>query len=67
MARPPLLFTENETNNRRLFGTANASPYVKDGINDFVVLGKQEAVNPSKTGTKAAALYHATLRPARNP
>ena len=60
-ARPPLLFTENETNNQRLFGTANASPYVKDGINDFVVSGKQDAVNPSQTGTKAAAHYHATI------
>ena len=57
----PLLFTENETNNQRLFGTANASPYVKDGINDFVVLGNQDAVNPGKTGTKAAAHYHATI------
>ena len=52
-----LLFTENETNNQRIFGTANPSPYAKDGINDFVVLGKQDAVNPGKTGTKAAALY----------
>jgi hypothetical protein len=58
---PPLLFTENETNNRRLFGTANASPYVKDGINDFIVSGKQDAVNPSQTGTKAAASYHANI------
>ena len=48
-ARSPLLFTENETNNQRLFGTANASPYVKDGINDFVVSGRQDAVNPSQT------------------
>ena len=60
-ARAPLLFTDNETNNQRLFGTANASPYVKDGINDFIVSGKQDAVNPSQTGTKAAAHYHATI------
>ena len=51
--RPPLLFTENETNNRRLFGTANASPYVKDGINDFVVSGRQDAINPNNAGTKS--------------
>ena len=49
----PLLFTENETNNERLFGTPNASPYVKDGINNYVVHGQQEAVNPAHTGTKA--------------
>jgi hypothetical protein len=53
----PLLFTENETNNERIFGTANASPYVKDGINNFVVNGNQNAVNPEKTGTKSAAHY----------
>ena len=53
----PLLFTENETNNARLFGSQNASRYVKDGINDFVVSGKEDAVNPAGTGTKAAAHY----------
>jgi hypothetical protein len=53
----PLLFTENETNNERLFGTPNATPYVKDGINNYVVNGQQNAVNPEHTGTKAAAHY----------
>jgi hypothetical protein len=52
----PLLFTENETNNERIFGTPNASPYVKDAINNYVVNGKQGAVNPHQTGTKVAAL-----------
>ncbi len=52
----PLLFTENVTNNERLFpGQKNESPYVKDGINNCVVLGQQDAVNPEKTGTKVAA------------
>ena len=54
--RPELLFTENETNLQRLFGAANASPYVKDGINDYVVNGASLAVNPAHTGTKAAAI-----------
>jgi len=53
----PLLFTENETNNERLFGQKNESPYVKDGINNCVVLGHQGAVNPAKQGTKVAAHY----------
>ena len=53
----PLLFTENETNNERLFGTANASTYVKDGINNYVVNGNLQAVNPRKVGTKSAAHY----------
>jgi len=54
---PRLLFTENDTNNKRLFGTPNTTPYVKDGINDYVVSGRQDAVNPSQTRTKAAAHY----------
>jgi hypothetical protein len=54
---PSLLFTENETNNQRIFGTGNAGPYVKDGINDFVVTGRQEAVNRGLQGTKSAAHY----------
>ena len=53
----PLLFTENETNNERLFGTLNASRYVKDGINNYVVQGNHNSVNPEKTGTKSAAHY----------
>jgi hypothetical protein len=53
----PLLFTENETNNQRLFGTANTNRYVKDGINNYVVGGKQEEVNPEHTGTKVSADY----------
>ncbi|GAK50359.1 hypothetical protein U14_01588 [Candidatus Moduliflexus flocculans] len=50
----PVLFTENETNNRRIFGGENASPYVKDGINEYIVHGNHDAVNPAGTGTKAA-------------
>ena len=58
----PLLFTENETNHERLFpGQKNESPYVKDGINDFVVQGKQGAVNPGKQGTKVAADYRVKI------
>jgi hypothetical protein len=53
----PLLFTENETNNERVFGQPNASRYVKDGINNYVVNGNHNAVNPAKTGTKSAVHY----------
>ena len=56
-----LLFTENETNAERLWGMANATPYVKDSINDYVVHGKRQAVNPERRGTKVAAHYRATL------
>ena len=60
-----LLFTENETNNERLFGTANATRYVKDAINNHVVSGKLDAVNPEHTGTKAAAHYRLTVDPGK--
>ncbi len=62
-ASPTVLFTENDTNTERLYNTPNASPYVKDSINDYIVHGKQERVNPAQTGTKVAAHYHLTLAP----
>ena len=58
---PELLFTENETNTERLFGIPNATPFVKDGINDHVVAGQTAAVNPGRTGTKAAASFPLTV------
>ena len=61
---PELLFCENETNYGRLHGLANVQGYFKDGINDYVVNGLNEAVNPNKIGTKAAAKYTITI-PAR--
>ena len=60
---PDLLFTENETNFERLYGVGNRSPYVKDGINDCLVQGRLDAVNPAHEGTKAAAHYRLALRP----
>jgi hypothetical protein len=60
---PELLFTENETNARKLFGGENRTSYVKDGINDYVVHGNRDAVNPEKTGTKASALYRLRVSP----
>ena len=61
--KPALLFTENETNAQRLYGLDNESPYVKDGINDYIVHGAAQAVNPAATGTKAAAHYQMTVAP----
>ena len=54
---PELLFCENETNVRRLFGIEGEGGPFKDGIHDFVVHGARGAVNPELRGTKAAALY----------
>ncbi len=60
-----LLFTNNETNYRRLFGQPNRTPHVKDGINNYIVNGERGAVNPEGLGTKAAAHYVATIPPSR--
>ncbi len=57
----PLLFTENETNHQRLSGTLNASPFVKDGINNEIVHRQQDAVNPSDVGTKVSPHYDITI------
>jgi hypothetical protein len=46
-----------------VFGTPNRTPFVKDGINNFVVHGQADAVNPQQTGTKARAHYRLTCRP----
>src|SRR5690242_9363719 len=60
---PELLFTENETNFQRLYGVPNPTPYVKDGINDYVVAGRADAVNLDREGTKAAARYRLRIGP----
>lgn len=52
-----LLFTENETNYKAIYNGENDSPYTKDGINDFVVEGNKDAVNPDEIGTKFAGQY----------
>ena len=59
----PLLFTDNETNTQRIFGVPNRTPYVKDGINNFIVHGQEGTVNPEKKGTKVAAHYRLPVNP----
>ena len=61
--QPTLLFTENETNTRRLDGDPEGSRYVKDSFHSYVVEGEKEAVNPDHIGTKAAAQYVLALAP----
>ncbi|MEJ2168863.1 MAG: hypothetical protein P8X90_25385 [Desulfobacterales bacterium] len=58
-----VLFVENETNRRRLFGVPNLSVYCKDGIQEYIVDGRRAAVNPDKTGTKASAHYLFEIQP----
>ena len=63
---PELLFTENETNSRRLFGVESASRFAKDGINDYIVNAVNDAVNPEQRGTKAAGHYAALVGAGRS-
>jgi hypothetical protein len=63
----PLLFTENETNHAKLgFDYPDVGPYLKDGINNYVVHGKHDAVNPERQGTKAAAYYRLKVGPGKS-
>ncbi len=54
---PELLFTENETNAKLLFGRENTTPYVKDAFHRYIIHGEREAVNPAMKGTKACAHF----------
>ncbi|MBX3303919.1 MAG: glucosidase [Nitrospira sp.] len=54
---PKFIFTENETNAARLFGTTNPSPYVKDAFHEHLIQGRADTINPAGVGTKVAALY----------
>ena len=56
------LFTENETNTERLFGTANESAHVKDAFHRYLINGEKDAVNPNRTGTKACGVVKLELK-----
>jgi len=58
---PELLFCDNNSNTQRLSGTPSPESFFKDGINNYVVNQQAEAINPARTGTKAAAHYVLTL------
>lgn len=51
------LFCDNETNFERLYDSPNLTNYTKDGINDYIINKRKDAVNPNKIGTKAAIKY----------
>ena len=62
-AEGELLFTENETNAERLWGTPNPQPYVKDAFHRAVIDGERGAVNPARTGSKAASRHRFLIEP----
>ena len=59
--RVPWLFTDNETNNRKLFNSDNLAKHVKDGFHEYLVDGKAEAIEIDGRGCKASPHYHLTL------
>ncbi len=60
--KTPLLFCDNESNNKKLYGADNTSAYCKDGINEMLLHGNTQAVNIQQQGTKAAANYDLTVK-----
>jgi hypothetical protein len=60
---PEMLFTENESDLEALFGLKNRSAYVKDSINNYIVNGKRDAVNPAQAGTKVSFHYPFKIAP----
>jgi hypothetical protein len=55
------LFTENETNQEKLYGVPNRQPFVKDAFHRWLVEGEKGAINPHRTGTKCAVHYRCDL------
>ncbi len=60
---PEILFTGNETNIERFYGTHGENVYYKDAFNEYIIHNKKEAVNPQMTGTKACGVYRVELNP----
>jgi hypothetical protein len=60
---PTALFTENETNVEKLFGSPNPQPYVKDAFHRYVVDGDTSAANPAMEGSKAGVVYDLKIEP----
>jgi hypothetical protein len=60
---PEFLFTENETNSERLYGTKSDNLYYKDAFHEYLIKGKKSAVNPLQRGTKACGVYQIKLDP----
>ena len=56
-----LAFCDNDTNRRRLQGSVDAGGFFKDGLNEFIVRGAEDAIIPTETGTKVGAIWRRSL------
>ena len=61
-----LLYTENESNNSRLWGGRNAASFVKDAFHRYLIEGESTAVNPARRGTKFGAVHELTIDPGQS-
>jgi hypothetical protein len=60
-----LLFTENESNAQRLWGSPNSAPHVKDAFHEAIVRGRRDAASDSR-GTKVGARFTRSLEPGQS-
>src|SRR4030095_8276716 len=63
---PEVLFTNNESNNERLYHVPNPKPHVKDAFHEYLIAGRREALSPDPRGTKAGLLYKTTIQPSQS-
>ena len=54
---PNWLFTDNETNEAKLFGRPESNGKLKDAFHEYLVHGRTSAVSSEARGTKSAAHY----------
>ncbi|MDN5849642.1 MAG: glucosidase, partial [Nitrococcus sp.] len=54
---PKLLFTDNDSNLKRLFGVEGNAGHYKDAFHEYLIHGRNKAVSAEHLGTKAAAHY----------
>jgi len=59
---PEILFTENETNLKRLYNVDNHSPYVKDAFHEYIINKRKDLVNPKQRGTKVGLYYRFNIK-----
>ncbi len=57
-----MLFTENETNMRRLYKFEGGAPYAKDAFHSRIIGGEHDAVNGVREGTKSCAVWKGVLK-----
>ena len=59
---PEILFCENENNVEKLYGVKSSGNFFKDGINEYIISGNKNAVNPNKSGTKFGLNYDISVK-----